>query len=355
MTDFMGILREGITRRASDIHLAAGNRPAFRINGKVTFLDSPVLTPEEVDQMIRRCLNRENYEEFLTSGDMDASAEIAGCSRFRVNAFRQNRGCTLVLRVVAQAAPELSSLGLPDSIRKILSLRDGLVLVTGPTGSGKSTTLAAILNEFNRTRSQHIITIEDPIEYLHLPLQCIINQREIGTDSTSYARALRSALREDPDIILLGEMRDLESISIAVTAAETGHLVLSTLHTIGAANTIDRLIDVFPPEQQQQIRTQLSLALRSVVSQRLLPTADGKGRVAAFEMMFVNSAISNLIREGKTANITQMIQTGAGAGMVTMEKSVRGLLENGAIAKATAEECLFDASSPLSSTKPLVY
>jgi twitching motility protein PilT len=297
--------------------------------------------------MIRTCLGGEKYERFLQTGDADSAAQLPGCGRFRVNAFRQSRGSTLVLRVINAATPELSALHLPESIRKILTYKDGLVLVTGPTGSGKSTTLAAILNEINKTRSEHIITIEDPIEYLHVPKRCLIDQREIGTDSVSYAQALRAALREDPDILLVGEMRDLESISIAITAAETGHLVLSTLHTSGAARTIDRLIDVFPPEQQQQIRTQLSLVLRSVVSQHLLPTADGRGRAAAFEIMFVNNAISNLIREGKTANIAQMIQTGAGSGMITLENSLQDLLQQGMVSREAAAEYLGGSGSRL--------
>jgi len=255
-----------------------------------------------------------------------------------VNAFKQSRGVSLVLRIINASTPEIAELHLPQSIDRVLELKDGLVLVTGPTGSGKSTTLAAIINEYNKKRSCHIITIEDPIEYLHTPKRSIINQREIGSDSASYARALKAALREDPDIILVGEMRDLESISIAITAAETGHLVLSTLHTIGASKTIDRLIDVFPPAQQQQIKTQLSLALKSVISQRLLPTADGKGRVAAFEMMFVNSAVSNLIREGRTANINQSIQTGLNQGMITLGKSIDDLLARGVISKNVADE-----------------
>jgi pilus retraction protein PilT len=336
--DFLELVSGGVAARASDIHLAANNRPAYRINGAMRFLDGPVLTSAEVDGMIRQCLTPEKYREFSGMGDMDASADIPGCGRFRVNAMRQTRGVTLVLRIINAATPEIGDLHLPPSIRRVLELKDGLVLVTGPTGSGKSTTLAAIIHEFNKTRSSHIITIEDPIEYLHAPIRCLINQREIGADSASYARALRAALREDPDIILVGEMRDLESISIAVTAAETGHLVLSTLHTIGAAKTIDRLIDVFPPEQQQQIRAQLSLVLKSVISQRLLPTADGKGRVAAFEMMFVNSAVSNLIREGRTANIGQMIQTGMNQGMITLDKSIDDLLRRGVITAQTAAE-----------------
>lgn len=338
MTGFLELVQACVKRGASDVHLAAGNRPACRINGKMTFIGEEVLLQEEVDRMIRLCLTQEKYRKFLESGDMDAAVELAGGRRFRVNALRQNRGCSLVLRVIRAKVPELDELGLPDSIHRVLSLQDGLVLVTGPTGSGKSTTLAAVLNELNKTRSSHIITIEDPIEYLHHPVASVINQREVGEDSASYARALKAALREDPDILLVGEMRDLESISIAITAAETGHLVLSTLHTIGAAKTIDRLIDVFPPAQQQQIRTQLSMVLKGVLSQRLLPTADGKGRVAAFEVMFVNNAISNLIREGKTANITQMIQTGAAAGMMTLEKSLFELQKQGLIDRATVEE-----------------
>lgn len=345
--ELAAIVSRGVSLHASDIHLSSNNRPAYRINGVVNFLDNPVLTADDVKEMIRQCLNKEKYEQFLQTGDMDAAAELPGCGRFRVNAFRQNRGYTLVLRVINASTPELSELKLPDSIRKILSYKDGLVLVTGPTGSGKSTTLAAIINEINKIRSEHIITIEDPIEYMHTPKKCLIDQREIGADSVSYARALKAALREDPDIILVGEMRDLESIAIAITAAETGHLVLSTLHTSGAAKTIDRLIDVFPPEQQQQIRTQLSMVLKSVISQHLLPTADGRGRVAAFEMMFVNNAISNLIREGKTANIAQMIQTGAGSGMITLENSLRNLLQNGTISRETAAEYLNNSGSGL--------
>jgi twitching motility protein PilT len=336
--EFYEIVKGGVENRASDIHLAAGNRPAYRINGKVHFLDAPELTPEDVDSMIRECLSSEKYDQFRETGDADASAEIPGCGRFRINAMRQVHGVTLVMRIINSKTPEISELNLPNSFSRILELKDGLVLVTGPTGSGKSTTLAAIINEYNKNRACHIITVEDPIEYLHTPKNSIINQREVGQDSASYARALKAALREDPDIILVGEMRDLESISIAITAAETGHLVLSTLHTIGAAKTVDRLIDVFPPQQQQQIRTQLSTVLQSVVSQRLLPTADGKGRIAAFEMMFVNAAISNLIREGKTANICQSIQTGINQGMITLDRSIDDLVSRGLITAKTAEE-----------------
>lgn len=343
--DFFKIVETGVSLHASDIHLAANNKPAYRINGTVRFLEMPVLTADEVEHMISQCLTPVQYNVFQATGDMDASAEINDCGRFRVNAFKQSHGVTLVLRIINSATPEITGLHLPQSIDRVLELKDGLVLVTGPTGSGKSTTLAAIINEFNKTRSCHIITIEDPIEYLHTPKNCIINQREIGADSASYTRALKAALREDPDIILVGEMRDLESIAIAITAAETGHLVLSTLHTIGASKTIDRLIDVFPPTQQLQIKTQLSLALKSVISQRLLPTADGKGRVAAFEMMFVNSAVSNLIREGRTANINQAIQTGMNQGMITLGKSIDDLFLRGVITKSVADEYSFDLNT----------
>ena len=337
MPDFLTLIKNGVKCHASDIHLSAHNRPAYRINGKITFLNAPALTPDDVDSVIRKCLNDEKYNEFIKTGDMDSAVDIPGCGRFRINAYRQCQGPSLAMRVINAKTPELDSLGFPASIRKVLNFTDGLVLVTGPTGSGKSTTLAAIINEFNKSASYHVITCEDPIEYIIPPNRCIIDQREIGADSASYSRALKSALREDPDIILVGEMRDLESISIAVTAAETGHLVLSTLHTIGAAKTIDRLIDVFPPQQQQQIRTQLSMVLKSVISQHLLPTSDGLGRAAAVEIMFVNNAISNLIREGKTANITQMIQNGSNFGMVTIEKYISNMLQKGIITQTVAD------------------
>lgn len=339
--NFYEMVKYAVNANASDIHLASGNYPALRIDGQIILYDTP-LSREAVESIAKLCLQEDKYEEYVSTGDADCAINLADCGRFRVNVFRQNKGTTIVLRTIKSNTPDIHELGLPPQINKILELKEGLVLVTGPTGSGKSTTLAAIINELNKIRRSHIITIEDPIEYIHSPQGCVINQREVGTDSASYARALKAALREDPDIILVGEMRDLESISIALTAAETGHLVLSTLHTIGAAKTIDRLVDVFPPEQQPQIKTQLSMALKSVVSQRLLPRATGKGRIGVFEIMYVNSAISNLIREGKTANINQMIQTNYASGMITLERSINELADKGIITKEVAAEALFD-------------
>lgn len=340
--NFYEMLSSAVAANASDIHLAAGNYPALRIDGNIVMFGDAPLTKETVESIVKICLTEEKRNEYELTGDVDAAVSLADSGRFRINVFRQSNGTTVVLRTIKSSTPDMRELELPAQINKILELRQGLVLVTGPTGCGKSTTLAAIINEFNKTRRSHIITVEDPIEYIHRPGNCIINQREVGSDSASYARALKAALREDPDIILVGEMRDLESISIALTAAETGHLVLSTLHTIGAAKTIDRMVDVFPPEQQQQVKTQLSMALKAVVSQRLLPRADGKGRIGAFEIMYVNSAISNLIREGKTANINQMIQTNYASGMITLEKSICELEEKALVSKETAKEALFD-------------
>lgn len=339
--NFYEIVKYAVAQNASDIHLASGNYPALRIDGSIVLYASP-LTKELVEEIAKQCLPEDKYAEYQDTGDVDCAVDLEDSGRFRVNVFKQNKGTTVVLRTINSKTPDIQELALPPQINKILELKEGLVLVTGPTGSGKSTTLAAIINEFNKSRRSHIITIEDPIEYVHSPINCIINQREVGSDSASFTRALKAALREDPDIILVGEMRDLESISIALTAAETGHLVLSTLHTIGAAKTIDRLVDVFPPSQQQQVKAQLSMALKSVVSQRLLPRANNKGRIAAFEIMYVNSAISNLIKEGKTANINQMIQTNFPSGMITLERSIQELADKGMITKEVASEALFD-------------
>ena len=281
------------------------------------------------------CMPKDKYEEYRQTGDADCALQIEGCGRFRVNLFRQIRGACIVMRIVNEVVPTMADLGLPSSLQRILELKEGLVLVTGPTGSGKSTTLAAIIHELNKSRSSHIITIEDPIEYVHQPIRCLLNQREVGNDSVSYEKALRATLREDPDIILVGEMRDLESMRAAITAAETGHLVFSTLHTIGAANTIDRVIDAFPPGQQQQIRTQLSMVLDAVISQQLIPTVDG-GVQPAFEVMFLNNAIRNMIRESKIHQIDGVIATSQGEGMISRDNSIISLYRKGAISRENA-------------------
>lgn len=344
--DFDLYVKNAVLNGASDIHLSAGNRPAVRLNGKICFDESePVLTPEAVTGCIEAVLSPQAFQKFCETGDADASANIKNYGRFRINAFRQHAGVTLVMRVINAQMPQLSALSLPPSILKVLSLREGLVLVTGSSGSGKSTTLAALINEINKTKDLHIITIEDPIEFVHTPIRCVINQREIGTDSQSYATALRAVLREDPDVILMGEIRDLESMSIALSAAETGHLVFSTLHTVGAAKTIDRLIDMYPVERRQLVLGQLSTTLKAVISQRLLPRADMPGRIGAFEIMFVNSAIANLIRENKTAQIDQIIQLSKNTGMTAMKASIQLLLETGYITPDTAQQYSFDVGA----------
>ncbi len=351
--DFDSFVKNAVLNGASDIHLSTGNRPAVRINGKICFDESePVLTQQAVTACIEAVLSPEAFQKFSRTGDADASANIKSYGRFRINAFRQRAGVTLVMRIINAQTPQLSALSLPPSISKVLSLREGLVLVTGPTGSGKSTTLAALINEINKTKDLHIITIEDPIEYVHTPIRCVINQREIGTDSKSYGTALRAVLREDPDVILMGEIRDLESMSIALSAAETGHLVFSTLHTEGAAKTIDRLIDMYPVERQQQALGQLSTTLKAVISQRLLPRADRPGRIGAFEIMFTNSAIANLIRENKIAQMEQMIQLNKNTGMTTMKASIQLLLETGFITPQTAQQYSFDVGEAQQNMPP---
>lgn len=342
MIDFLEMADKVVAMNASDIHLSTNNRPAYRLNGKIEYWNNEILEDKDVTAVIASLLTPEKYEEFLTKMDVDTAVTLENIGRFRVNAFKQRHGHAVSLRVISDKAPEMTDLNLPQSIYKILDLKDGLVLVTGPTGSGKSTTIASIINEFNKTKDMHIVTIEDPVEYIHRPKRCLINQREVGEDSVSYEKALRAALREDPDIILMGEIRDFESMSIALSAAETGHLVFSTLHTEGAAKTIDRLIDMFPSDEQMQALGRISTSLKAVISQRLLPRADKPGRVGAFEIMFVTSAISNLIRENKVAQIEQMIEISRGIGMVTKQRSIKTLLERGYIEERVAREYTFD-------------
>lgn len=340
---FEEMVQFAVDNDCSDIHLASNNLPSYRKNGKiVSYSNSAVLDEDTVLQYIDEVLSAQEYVNFCNTGDIDTAYQFGNVARFRVNAFKQRHGSSLVMRVIKLNPPRLASLNLPESIGKILNLKEGLVLVTGPTGSGKSTTLAALINEINHREDLHIITIEDPVEYMHTPAKCIINQREVGEDSETYSSALKSALREDPDIILMGEIRDLESMSIALRAAETGHLVFSTLHTESAAKTIDRLIDMYPVERQKQALSQLSTTLKAVVSQRLLPRADKPGRIGSFEIMFVNGAISNLIRENKIPQIEQMISLNQSLGMITRQLSLENLLKQGYITRDTFDKFSYD-------------
>ena len=323
---------------ASDVHLTVGLPPKMRVNGDLINMDFPKMLPPDTQAVADEIMNDKQKEIFAEKGEFDMSFSIRNLGRYRVNAYHQRGSVAMAFRLVGTQVPSPESLGIPESVVELSQRKRGLVLVTGPTGSGKSTTLAAIIDKINQTRDAHVITLEDPIEYLHQHQLSMVNQREIGIDSGNYASALRAALREDPDVILVGEMRDFETISVAITAAETGHLVLSTLHTIGAASTVDRVIDVFPPHQQQQIRIQLSNVLEAVISQQLIPTADGKGRVAAFEVMHANHAVRNLIREGKSHQLMSVIQTNRKMGMITMDEALTQLYYSGRIAKDSAIE-----------------
>jgi twitching motility protein PilT len=305
----------------SDLHLTVGAPPNIRVNGDLFYLrEFPFLSPEDTRALIRSAVDDRQWERFERDRELDFAYELPGLSRFRVNVSVQRGSCAAVFRAVPHTIKTLAELGVPDSVSRFAQLHRGLVLITGPTGSGKTTTLAALLDLANSTRSGHIITIEDPIEFIHPHRRCLVNQREVGSDTASFATALRHALRQDPDIILVGELRDLETTSTAITAAETGHLVLATLHTSSAAQTVDRIIDIYPPHQQQQIRTQLSMAIAGVVAQTLCPRADGLGRTVITEIMFATNAIRNLIREGKSHQIPSFMQSGASSGMLSFDQ-----------------------------------
>jgi twitching motility protein PilT len=331
------LLERMVEANASDLHVTTGTPPAIRVRGEVERLEGfDALTAEETQQLLYRILSSEQQKNFELGRQLDFSYSIPGLARFRVNVYFQRESIGAAFRLIPTELKTLEELGIPESLHVLAEKPRGLVLVTGPTGSGKSTTLAAIIDEINRNRSEHILTIEDPIEFLHRHKRCIVNQREIGPDATSFADALRAALRQDPDVILVGEMRDLETISTALTAAETGHLVLATLHAQSAPSTIDRVIDVFPAAQQGQVRMQLAASLQGVVTQTLLPSADGRRRVPALEVLLPDDAVRNLIRQGKTEQIYSIMQTNTTRGMQTMEQCLADLVVRRVITQETA-------------------
>ncbi|MCL2499510.1 MAG: PilT/PilU family type 4a pilus ATPase [Defluviitaleaceae bacterium] len=343
MKDVKDWLQMAVENKASDVFIGAGRDITFKIDGSIVSKGDKI-NAEESERLIKSLyvLGRRDVTKFERTGDDDFSMAIPGLARFRVSALRQRGTIAAVIRVVLFELPDYKKLGIPDEVMKIASQKHGIALVTGPAGSGKTTTLACIIDEINKTKRDHIITLEDPIEYLHRDIKSLVTQREVSLDTESYLTALRACLRQAPDIVLLGEMRDHETIQTAMTAAETGHLIISTLHTVGAVNTIDRIVDVFPPGQQQQIRVQLSMLLSIVVTQRLIPGKTGSS-VPAFEIMHVNSAIRNLIRESKTHQIDNTIQTSASEGMISMDAYINMLYQKGII---TGEAAISHATNP---------
>jgi twitching motility protein PilT len=336
--DFSEILLAVVKNKASDLHLTAGSPPMLRIRGGLVAMEGmPTLTPTDTREIVYAILNNSQRQRLETEWQLDFAYSIPGVGRFRVNTYFQRGTLGAAFRIIPSETVPLEKLGMPTVIREFATKPRGIVLVTGPTGSGKSTTLASIINEINETRDEHIMTIEDPIEFLHSHKRCIVNQRELGADAPSFALALKAALRQDPDVILVGEMRDMETIGTALTAAETGHLVFATLHTQDAPQTVDRIIDVFPPAQQGQVRAQLAIGLQGIVTQTLVPTADGLGRCVAAEVLVPTPGVRNLIREHKTHQIYSLIQTGGQHGMQTMDASLAGLVRANRITMAAAE------------------
>ncbi|WP_453994661.1 type IV pilus twitching motility protein PilT [Bacillus nitroreducens] len=339
------ILRSAHELKASDIHITAGVPPIFRINGDLKRYGKDIIRPAMIEEIAKAIVPEDMWDYFKEKGELDFSYGIERVSRFRVNVYKQRTTLAIAFRVIPTSIPTIEDLKLPQVLKKVCQKPQGLVLVTGPTGSGKSTTLAAMIQFINQTMSKHVVTLEDPIEYLHRHGASIIEQREIGSDTLNFANGLRAALRQDPDVILVGEMRDLETIHTAITAAETGHLVLGTLHTVNAPSTIDRIIDVFPPSQQPQIRIQLANVLVSVISQRLFPTVDRKGRRAATEILLNNAAVANLIRNEKNHQIKNVMQTSRAEGMHTLENDLLELVRAGTVAKDVAEPYLQEGTT----------
>ena len=337
--DFADLLIEVLSRRASDLHITAGAPPMVRTRGRLVPMENyPKLTPTDTREVVYSILSNDQRQRFETDWQLDFAYAIPGHARFRVNAYMQRAAIGAAFRLIPAQIVSIDDLGLPPAAHEFIKKPRGMVLVTGPTGSGKSTTLASMIDAINATREEHIMTVEDPIEFLHGHKKCVVNQRELGSDAHSFALALKAALRQDPDVILVGEMRDLETISTALTAAETGHLVFATLHTQSAPATVDRIIDVFPAHQQAQVRVQLSVALQGVMTQQLVPTADGSSRVVAVEVLVPTPAVRNLIREGKTHQIPSSMQTGMSSGMQTMEAALAQLVHAGKITPRLAEQ-----------------
>lgn len=337
--DLLRVLTEN---KGSDLHISVGDVPLFRIHGRLHRADTDIITQERAEDLLYPLVDDERLDLFEQCGNLDFSYELPGVARFRGNYFKQKNGMAAVFREIPDRIPTIDEMKLPQILKKIAMFKHGIVVVTGPTGSGKSTTLAAMLDHVNKNRAAHVITIEDPVEFTHRNNKCIIDHREVGTQANSFAGALRASLREDPDIILVGEMRDLDTIYNAIKAAETGALVFATLHTNSAAKTIDRMIDVFPPKQQEAVRTMLSESMKAVIAQLLLQRKDGTGRIAVHEIMIADSGFSNLIREGKTSQINNYIQTGKDIGMQTMDTGLLKLLKEGSIDIPTAREVCHD-------------
>lgn len=330
-TNIRALLEKAYEEQASDLHIIVNSPPILRIDGQLRPAGGYPLSRVDTENMARDLIPESLWENFIEQGEVDFNYELEGKSRFRLNAYHQRNSISIAIRTIPATIPTIADLNLPKTLEDLMDKPQGLVLVTGPTGSGKSTTLAAMINYINHNFAKHIITLEDPIEYVHQHIKSIINQREVGTDTKSFANGLRASLRQDPDIILVGEMRDLETISTAITAAETGHLVLATLHTSSAAQTIDRIIDVFPPHQQRQIRLQVSNVLQGIISQRLFPVRKGGGRVAATEILINTPSVANLIRNEKIHQIQNVLQTSRAQGMHTLEMSIQSLVKNGTI------------------------